>query len=88
MTSIYDSDLLNKKYDTQTLIKNIKNLNKKIILNTQKLTPEFCIQYIFEIDNIDDGDEDSYLFDFEHILQCQTHIKEEDLMKAYNDIYK
>lgn len=83
MVTIYDNDLLHNKYDTQALIRNIQNLNKKIILNTQKLTPEFCIQYIFDIDNIDDGDEDSYLFDFEHILQCQPHISEFDLMKVY-----
>ena len=54
--TITDTDLINNKnfYDIDILEFNIKNLNKKILLSTQKLTPEFCIKYILDMD-IDSG---------------------------------
>ena len=79
---IYNSDLLKYKYDIETIIQNIEHLDKKIILNTQILTPEFCIQYIFEND-IDKGDEDSYLFDIDYILLCQKHLTKIQLINTY-----
>lgn len=82
---IYNEDLMNHKYDHEIIIRNIEHLNKKIILNTQHLTPEFCIQYIFEKD-IYKGDEDSYLFDIDYILQCQKHITKTELINAYNNM--
>ena len=77
---IYNSDLIKNKYSESILINNIDHLSKKIVLSTQILSPEFCVKYIFCIDDIDDGDEESYLFDINHILRKQpqidkTHLK-------------
>jgi hypothetical protein len=43
--TITNTDLLNNKnkYSIDMLEKNIKYLDEKILLATQKLTPEFCI---------------------------------------------
>lgn len=79
MNIIYNSDLLENKYSEDILIQNINNLSKKIILNTQTLSAEFCANYIFCIDDIDDGDEESYLFDINHILRKQKHLDKEYL---------
>ena len=50
---ITDRDLLNNKckYDVDTLEKNVNHLNNKILINTQKLTPSFCIKYLFSLSN-------------------------------------
>jgi len=48
-------------------------------LNTQILSAEFCANYIFCIDDIDDGDEESYLFDINHILRKQKHLNKNHL---------
>ena len=37
-------------YSINLLEQNIHNLNKKILLATQKLTVEFCIKYILDLD--------------------------------------
>ena len=76
-TIIYDCDLLNGKYDEDTIIQNMNHLNKKIIIHTQTLSEEFCAKYMFCIDDIDDGDEDSYLFDYNYIMRKQPHLDEE-----------
>jgi hypothetical protein len=76
---IFNSDLIKNKYNEEVLIKNIDYLNKKILLSTQILSAEFCAKYIFCIDDIDDGDEESYLFDINHILRKQPHINKEHL---------
>jgi hypothetical protein len=80
MIKITNKDLYSNKYDEATLIANINNLNKKSLLNTQILTEEFCANYIFCMDDIDDGDEDSYLFDFAHIMNTQPHLDENKLI--------
>jgi hypothetical protein len=33
------------------------------------------------MDNINDGDEDSYLFDVQHIMYCQPHLNYNKLIK-------
>ena len=75
---ICNIDLMNNKYkySEETLEKNISQLNKKIILQTQTLSAKFCLKYIYCIDDIDDGDEESYIFDINYILECQPHIDE------------
>jgi hypothetical protein len=60
------------------LEKNVNHLNKKILISTQKLNAFFCIKYLLNL-NIDSGNEDSYLFDINYILEKQPHILEEDL---------
>jgi len=76
---IFNSDLIKNKYSEDILILHINNLNKRIVLNTQILSAEFCAKYIFCIDNIDNGCEDSYLFDINYILRKQKHIDREYL---------
>ena len=46
---ITNTDLLNNKneYSIVVLEKNVKHLDAKILLVTQKLTPEFCVKYLF-----------------------------------------
>jgi hypothetical protein len=93
MSSPETSDLTNKnllenyyKYDIAILEKNVKKLNKKALLFTQKLTADFCIKYILDLD-IDSGSEDSYIFDKNYILEHQEHITEEEFDEAFKKIY-
>jgi len=78
-----DDDLLNNigKYSIEELEKSIKNLNKKILLATQNLTAEFCVKYILDMD-IDNGSEDSYIYDINYIIYFQRHITEYDMRVA------
>ena len=81
---VTNSDLLaNKnKYSIEILEKNIveNHLDEKILLATQTLTPEFCVKYILDLD-IDNGGEESYIFDICYILEFQKHITEDELAK-------
>ena len=64
-------------YSINLLEQNIHNLNKKILLATQKLTAEFCIKYILDLD-IDNGSEDSYIYDVDYILDFQKHLTKQE----------
>jgi hypothetical protein len=64
-------------YSINLLEQNIHNLNKKILLATQKLTVEFCIKYILDLD-IDNGSEDSYIYDVDYILDFQKHLTRQE----------
>jgi hypothetical protein len=77
---VTNSDLLaNKnKYSIEILEDNIEFLDEKILLATQKLTPEFCVKYILDLD-IDNGGEESYIFDICYILSFQKHITKKEL---------
>ena len=83
MDKVTNSDLLanRNKYSIDILEKNIveNHLDEKILLATQKLTPEFCVKYILDLD-IEGGGEESYIFDVCYILQFQKHITEKELM--------
>ena len=81
--NITTSDLYKKKYDIHILEQNIKNLNKKALLNNQILTADFCVKYILDND-IESGSEDSYIFDKIYILERQPHITEEDFDNCYS----
>lgn len=83
---IYDCDIIKNQYDIETLEKNIEHLNEKTVLHTQKLTAEFCIKYILDL-NIEGGSEDTYLFDKTHILRTQPHITEKEFDDAYKLYY-
>ena len=78
-----DDDLLMNycKYSIEELERNIKNLNKKILLATQHLTAEFCVKYILDMD-IDNGSEDSYIYDINYIIYFQHHLTEYDMRVA------
>lgn len=65
------------KFPINILEQNIHNLNKKILLATQKLTVEFCIKYILDMD-IDNGSEDSYIYDVDYILDFQKHLTRQE----------
>ena len=75
---INEEDLYNKQYPIEILEKNINNLNKKRVINTQKLTADFCVKYLLD-NNINSGSEDSYIFDEAYILNSQEHITEKEL---------
>ena len=74
-----DDDLLKNKnyYSISELEENIKHLNKKILLATQKLNVDFCIKYILDMD-IDNGSEDSYIYDVNYILYFQKDLDEKE----------
>jgi len=65
------------KFPINILEQNIHNLNKKILLATQKLTVEFCIKYILDMD-MDNGSEDSYIYDVDYILDFQKHLTRQE----------
>ncbi len=79
---VTNTDLLKNKYkySIDILEKNIveNNLDEKILLATQKLTPEFCVKYILDLD-IESGGEESYIFDVCYILEFQKHITKKEL---------
>ena len=74
---ITNEDLYKNKYSIEILEKNINNLNKKRLINTQTLTADFCVKYLLD-NNIDSGNEDSYIFDESYILHSQEHISEKE----------
>lgn len=78
-----DDDLLNNhgKYSIKELEESIKNLNKKILLATQNLTADFCVKYILDLD-IDNGSEDSYIYDIDYIIDFQRHLTPDDMRNA------
>ena len=80
MDSISDFTLLKNKYQIDILERNVDKLDKKIMLATQELTAEFCIKYIWDPDT-DSGSEDSYIYDFDYILDFQPHLTENELIK-------
>ena len=80
---VTNTDLLNNryKYSIDILEQNIveNHLDAKILVSTQKLTPEFCVKYILNLD-IEGGGEESSIFDVCYILEFQKHITEKELM--------
>jgi len=87
MFRINDQDLRKNKYDIDTLIHNINHLYIKTIVNTQILTAEFCVKYILD-EKYMTCLEDTYLIDFNYVLQKQPHITKEELRKEYDDYYE
>ena len=79
---ISDSDLCNETYSIDVLTKHINYLNKKVVLNTQKLTAQFCIKFILDTP-IESGNKDSTIYTKEHILRRQQHISSEEFDKCY-----
>jgi len=77
-----DSDLCNETYSLDILKKYINNLNKKVVLSTQKLTAQFCIKYILDT-AIDSGSETRGVYTKEHIIRRQPHITSEEFDKYY-----
>jgi len=84
---VTNTDLLKNKYkySIEILEENIEHLDEKILLATQKLTPEFCVKHILDLD-IESGGEESYIFDVCYILEFQKHITEKELKILIPDI--
>jgi hypothetical protein len=87
MDSVYneiltDSDLCNETYSLDILKKNINNLNKKVVLSTQKLTAQFCVKFILDT-AIESGNQASGVYSKQHILKMQPHITNEEFDKYY-----
>jgi len=72
-TKITDRDLLDNKYDIQTLEYNFGELNSRLILNTQVLTADFCAEFILN-DEYASSVEDTYYFTIANVLSKQKHI--------------
>ena len=80
---ISNLDLINNKnkYNEEILLINLDHLSIKTILHTQKLSSKFCAEHVYCMNNINDGDEDSYLYDINHIMYCQKHLDYNELVK-------
>jgi hypothetical protein len=76
-------DLYKNKYNIDDLIENLKNLEIKIILQTQTLTADFCAKYVLD-EYYATCLEDVYLIDFGYVLYHQKHITLEELSEAYD----
>jgi hypothetical protein len=77
-----DSDLCNETYSLYILKKHIDNLNKKVVLSTQKLTAQFCVRFILDT-AIESGNQESGVYTKEHILRLQKHISSQEFDKYY-----
>ena len=80
--SLTDSDLCNETYSLDVLKKNINNLNKKVVLSTQKLTAQFCVKFILDT-AIESGNQASGVYSKQHILKMQPHISSQEFDKYY-----
>lgn len=80
---LQNTDLFRQKYSVEVLAANIHNLSLTALLQSQDLTPEFCVNYIWQCNDKyakDDWDEDIYIPD---ILYWQKHLTETDIFNAY-----
>ena len=81
MNELSDFSLMKKKYTLDVLERNVGKLDKKILLATQTLDAEFCINYIWDPDT-ESGSEDAYIYDFDYILSFQKQLTSEQLADA------
>jgi predicted transcriptional regulator len=70
---IYNHCLSNNKYDIKTLETNINRLSLKKLLNTQRLTYDFCIKYLLHPEEYAMCQED-YNITIEDIKLYQSHL--------------
>lgn len=77
---INDIDLNYRQYKETVLVKNIDNLFRKTLLNTQVLSEEFCAEHIFstKIKGISESEE----FDMDDILKKQPQLNRTKLLEA------
>jgi len=76
---IYHYQLSNQKFDIETLEYNIDRLGLKKLLQTQVLTPEFCVKYILNPEEHGMCREDHYIC-LDDIVRYQPHISIEELI--------
>ena len=77
-----DYKLCKTQYPIDVLERNICNVSLKLLLRTQKLTAEFCVEYILSEEYSDV--EETYICDHD-VLHNQPHITREELMAAKNE---
>jgi hypothetical protein len=82
MTPITNSTLRQHKYLIEDLEKYIENLNMKTLVNTQKLTIDFCVKYILNEDYAQCNEEVDLLTIW-YVLYNQPHLDEAELLDAY-----
>jgi len=82
MDIITNSNLRQYKYSIEELEKNIDNLNMKTIVNTQKLTVEFCVKYILN-ENYAQCNEEVDLLTIDYVMYNQPHLNAIELSKHY-----
>ena len=82
MNIITNSNLRQYKYSIEELEKNIDNLNMKTIVNTQKLTVEFCVKYILN-ENYAQCNEEVDLLTIYYVMYNQPHLNEIELTQFY-----
>lgn len=83
---ITNNSLYKKKYSIKELenaLKSDYNLNLYYILKTQKLTPEFCVNYLLS-EKYSSCVEDNYISTNEIIIN-QPHINKNQLVELYNN---
>jgi len=81
---ITNSSLRRNKYSIAELEKYIDKLNMKTIVNTQKLTIDFCVKYILNEDYAQCNEEVD-LLTLDYVEHNQPHIDCVELSKAYFD---
>ena len=74
-------DLYKNQYTMAELATNIKHLPIKNILHTQKLTSDFCADYILD-EYYMTCNEDFYLINYRYVLYYQSHISEDELVDS------
>jgi len=74
--TITNDDLLTNKYPIDVLVYNIRDLDIKTLLRTQRLTAAFCIDYIFN-EEYASCVEDTYIC-LGDVLAKQPHLSESD----------
>ena len=88
MKIIYNYQLANEQFDIETLEYNIDRLSLKKLLNTQRLTLDFCIKYLLNPEEHGMCVEDHYI-SWDDIIIYQSHISKEEVLRKkiiYNNI--
>ena len=82
MTPITNSTLREHKYLIEELEKYIEYLNMKTLVNTQKLTIDFCVKYILN-EEYAQCNEEVDLLTIDYVLYNQPHLDKAELLDAY-----
>jgi len=75
------------KYSMDEIMENLDHLDVKLLLYTQILTEDFCVEYILDM-RMNSGDEDSYLLCENYILRRQPHLDTSLFFKLRDIKYK
>lgn len=79
-------ELCTKQYSLEELEAHADTLEMRTVLNTQKLTAEFCVRHMLNLQPPDCSWEDWYFFDDRCVLARQKHLSQEDLDEARRKI--